>query len=56
MREGGSEGRREKGRGGRVDVSAEWMSDLKEGFCPDAGYYSEEACCWFNNEVEPKTA
>ncbi len=36
---------------GVIDVAAEWMSDLKEGFCPNAGYYNKEACCWFNNEV-----
>lgn len=36
---------------GVIDVAAEWMSDLKEGFCPSIGYYNKEACCWFNNEV-----
>ncbi len=36
-------------------MAAEWMSDLKEGFCPAVGYYNKEACCWFNNEVSLHT-
>ena len=26
---------------GVVDVAAEWMSDMKEGWCPSAGYYNK---------------
>ena len=36
---------------GVIDVSAEWMTDLKEGFCPQYGYYNKESCCWFSNQV-----
>ena len=36
---------------GVVDVAAEWMSDLKEGWCPNAGYYNREACCWLSNDT-----
>ena len=36
---------------GVIDVAAEWMSDMKAGYCPTAGYYNKEACCWYNNEV-----
>ena len=36
---------------GVVDVAAEWMSDLKEGWCPAAGYYNREACCWLSNDT-----
>ena len=36
---------------GMIDVATEWMSDLKEGWCPSAGYYNRESCCWINNET-----
>ena len=36
---------------GIIDVAAEWMADLKEGFCPHSGYYNKESCCWFSNQV-----
>ena len=36
---------------GVIDVAAEWMADLKEGWCPAAGYYNREACCWVSNET-----
>lgn len=34
-----------------IDVATEWMSDLKEGWCPSAGYYNRESCCWINNDT-----
>ena len=36
---------------GMIDVATEWMSDLKEGWCPSAGYYNRESCCWINNDT-----
>ena len=34
-----------------IDVAAEWMADLKEGWCTSGGYYNREACCWVSNET-----
>jgi chloride channel 3/4/5 len=36
---------------GMIDVATEWFSDLKEGWCPSAGYYNRESCCWINNDT-----
>ena len=38
---------------GVIDVAAVYMSDMKEGYCDDRGYYNKEACCWFYNQVFP---
>ncbi|KRX63103.1 H(+)/Cl(-) exchange transporter 4 [Trichinella sp. T9] len=36
---------------GLVDISTRWMSDLKEGVCPDAFWFDREHCCWSANDT-----
>ena len=31
---------------GVIDIGADWMSDIKEGFCTDQFWFNKEACCW----------
>ena len=39
---------------GVIDISAEWMTDLKNGICRvDGGpFYDRLTCCWLSNETE----
>lgn len=42
-----------------IDISSAWMSDLREGVCPEAWWLSKEQCCWnsdapFNDSGCPK--
>ncbi|XP_029463341.1 H(+)/Cl(-) exchange transporter 5 isoform X1 [Rhinatrema bivittatum] len=34
-----------------IDISAHWMTDLKEGLCLDGFWYNQEQCCWKSNET-----
>jgi len=34
-----------------IDLAVDWMTDLKEGVCLSAFYYSHEQCCWTSNET-----
>uniref|UniRef100_A0A673W925 Chloride channel protein n=1 Tax=Salmo trutta TaxID=8032 RepID=A0A673W925_SALTR len=36
---------------GVIDLAVDWMTDLKEGVCLSAFYYSREQCCWTSNET-----
>uniref|UniRef100_A0AAZ3PYY1 Chloride channel protein n=1 Tax=Oncorhynchus tshawytscha TaxID=74940 RepID=A0AAZ3PYY1_ONCTS len=36
---------------GVIDLAVDWMTDLKEGVCLSALYYSREQCCWTSNET-----
>ncbi|XP_078601546.1 H(+)/Cl(-) exchange transporter 4-like isoform X1 [Branchiostoma floridae x Branchiostoma japonicum] len=36
---------------GIVDIGASWMSDLKEGICPEAFWLNKEQCCWGSNDT-----
>lgn len=36
---------------GVIDLAVDWMTDLKEGVCLSAFYYSHEQCCWTSNET-----
>ena len=36
---------------GIIDIGATWMSDLKEGVCLDAFWFSQEQCCWSANST-----
>eukprot|EP01137_Pigoraptor_chileana_P005834 Opistho-2@49442 len=29
-----------------IDISTEWLSDLKEGYCPEAFWLNKKFCCW----------
>ena len=31
---------------GVIDIGADWMSDIKEGFCTSQFWFNKEACCW----------
>jgi len=31
---------------GVIDIGADWMSDIKEGFCTNQFWFNKEACCW----------
>uniref|UniRef100_A0AAY5ESU8 Chloride channel protein n=2 Tax=Electrophorus electricus TaxID=8005 RepID=A0AAY5ESU8_ELEEL len=35
---------------GGIDISAHWMTDLKEGVCLSAFWFNHEHCCWNSNE------
>eukprot|EP00069_Balaena_mysticetus_P006360 bmy_18506T0 len=36
---------------GVIDLAVDWMTDLKEGICLSAFWYSHEQCCWTSNET-----
>ncbi|VDP01675.1 unnamed protein product [Soboliphyme baturini] len=36
---------------GIIDISTNWMTDLKEGVCPDAFWFDREHCCWSANDT-----
>ncbi|ETE69384.1 H(+)/Cl(-) exchange transporter 4, partial [Ophiophagus hannah] len=36
---------------GVIDLAVDWMTDLKEGVCLKAFWYSHEQCCWTSNET-----
>uniref|UniRef100_A0A4W6D487 Chloride channel protein n=1 Tax=Lates calcarifer TaxID=8187 RepID=A0A4W6D487_LATCA len=36
---------------GVIDLAVDWMTDLKEGVCLSAFWYSHEQCCWTSNET-----
>ncbi|XP_067327698.1 H(+)/Cl(-) exchange transporter 5 isoform X2 [Anolis sagrei] len=36
---------------GLIDISAHWMTDLKEGVCLNRFWYNHEHCCWNSTEV-----
>ncbi|XP_067580994.1 H(+)/Cl(-) exchange transporter 4-like [Pseudorca crassidens] len=36
---------------GVIDLAVDWMTDLKEGICLSAFWYSHEQCCWTSSET-----
>ncbi|XP_062998023.1 H(+)/Cl(-) exchange transporter 5 isoform X1 [Elgaria multicarinata webbii] len=36
---------------GLIDISAHWMTDLKEGVCLNGFWYNHEHCCWNSPET-----
>lgn len=36
---------------GVIDLAVDWMTDLKEGICLSAFWYSHEQCCWTSTET-----
>lgn len=36
---------------GLIDISAHWMTDLKEGICTLGIWFNHEHCCWNSNHV-----
>ncbi|KAJ8266029.1 hypothetical protein GJAV_G00125110 [Gymnothorax javanicus] len=36
---------------GGIDITAHWMTDLKEGMCLDGFWFNQEHCCWSSNET-----
>uniref|UniRef100_A0AAY4D5T7 Chloride channel protein n=1 Tax=Denticeps clupeoides TaxID=299321 RepID=A0AAY4D5T7_9TELE len=36
---------------GGIDISAHWMTDLKEGVCLNGFWFNHEHCCWSSNET-----
>ncbi|KAM6949443.1 H(+)/Cl(-) exchange transporter 5 [Aplochiton taeniatus] len=36
---------------GGIDISAHWMTDLKEGVCLSGLWFNHEQCCWGSNET-----
>ncbi|KAJ8247136.1 hypothetical protein GJAV_G00259170 [Gymnothorax javanicus] len=36
---------------GGIDISAHWMTDLKEGLCLNGFWFNHEHCCWTSNEM-----
>uniref|UniRef100_A0A8C1DMH8 Chloride channel protein n=1 Tax=Cyprinus carpio carpio TaxID=630221 RepID=A0A8C1DMH8_CYPCA len=36
---------------GGIDISAHWMTDLKEGVCLNGFWFNHEHCCWNSNET-----
>ncbi|TRY76018.1 hypothetical protein DNTS_010916 [Danionella cerebrum] len=39
---------------GGIDISAHWMTDLKEGVCLNGFWFNHEHCCWSYNETSFK--
>ncbi|CAG8565857.1 9338_t:CDS:10 [Diversispora eburnea] len=35
---------------GIIDITSDWLSDLKEGYCHTAFYLSRKNCCWDHNQ------
>jgi chloride channel 3/4/5 len=29
-----------------IGIAAEWLTDLKQGYCEDAWYLNQKFCCW----------
>jgi chloride channel 3/4/5 len=29
-----------------IDITSDWLSDLKEGYCETAFYLNRRFCCW----------
>lgn len=36
---------------GVIDIGADWMGDLREGFCSSQFWYNKESCCWDSEVV-----
>ncbi|KAJ8405835.1 hypothetical protein AAFF_G00312720 [Aldrovandia affinis] len=36
---------------GGIDISAHWMTDLKEGVCLSGFWFNHEHCCWTSNQT-----
>lgn len=36
---------------GLIDISAHWMTDLKEGICTEGLWFNHEHCCWDSDQV-----
>uniref|UniRef100_A0A8C2FUU9 Chloride channel protein n=1 Tax=Cyprinus carpio TaxID=7962 RepID=A0A8C2FUU9_CYPCA len=36
---------------GGIDISARWMTDLKEGVCLNGLWFNHEHCCWNSNKT-----
>ncbi|XP_051790460.1 H(+)/Cl(-) exchange transporter 5 isoform X2 [Erpetoichthys calabaricus] len=36
---------------GLIDISAHWMTDLKEGVCLEGFWFNHEHCCWKSTEI-----
>ncbi|KAM6427457.1 H(+)/Cl(-) exchange transporter 5 isoform 1-T5 [Liasis olivaceus] len=36
---------------GLIDITAHWMTDLKEGVCLNGFWYNHEHCCWSSSET-----
>lgn len=36
---------------GLIDISAHWMTDLKEGICTKGFWFNQEHCCWKSDHV-----
>ena len=36
---------------GLIDISAHWMTDLKEGICTGGIWFNHEHCCWNSQHV-----
>lgn len=36
---------------GLIDITAHWMTDLKEGVCLDGFWFNHEHCCWNSNQA-----
>ncbi|XP_039077113.1 H(+)/Cl(-) exchange transporter 5 isoform X5 [Hyaena hyaena] len=36
---------------GLIDISAHWMTDLKEGICTEGFWFNHEHCCWNSENV-----
>lgn len=36
---------------GLIDISAHWMTDLKEGICTEGLWFNHEHCCWDSHQV-----
>ncbi|XP_023692966.1 H(+)/Cl(-) exchange transporter 5 [Paramormyrops kingsleyae] len=36
---------------GGIDISAHWMTDLKDGVCLNGFWFNHEHCCWNSNET-----
>mgnify|MGYP001796186406 CR=1 FL=1 len=36
---------------GIIDIGASWMSDLKEGICPENFWFNKVSCCWSDDST-----
>eukprot|EP00730_Choanoeca_flexa_P007677 TRINITY_DN12374_c0_g2_i3.p1 TRINITY_DN12374_c0_g2~~TRINITY_DN12374_c0_g2_i3.p1 ORF type:complete len:748 (+),score=137.86 TRINITY_DN12374_c0_g2_i3:1-2244(+) len=41
---------------GLIDIGAEWLSDIKEGYCRNAFWLSRKQCCWAEDASDLKHA
>ena len=39
---------------GYIDISAEWLSDIKEGYCSDGFYLKYKFCCQYREDNCPE--